>query len=229
MLSRLRRIVAIAIGLMACCVIAGILVPRPLWQTPAVEPKTHRILVLSNPIHTDIAIPVDDDVRKTFGFMKGAGLDVDLNGVGYVIFGWGGRAFYTETPTWAHLKTVPVLKSLTLDRSVMHVELGGEIPDGVPYATTVRIDEEGYQSVLGAIRQSFANSPAPPTALERGGYGPYDLFFEANGYFNVLSGCNSWTAAMLRQAGISTGWWAPLPWMLRLALHLHNDADIVSR
>ncbi|MGG2475846.1 DUF2459 domain-containing protein, partial [Rhizobium sp. BR5] len=40
-------------------------------------------------------------------------------------------------------------------------------------------------------------------------------FFEANGWFNAVAGCNTWSAAMLREAGIRTGWWTPLPPLLR--------------
>lgn len=56
-------------------------------------------------------------------------------------------------------------------------------------------------------------------------YGPNDLFYEANGWFNALAGCNVWTGRMLREAGITTGWWTPLPGLLTASLALHNDPD----
>jgi uncharacterized protein (TIGR02117 family) len=58
-------------------------------------------------------------------------------------------------------------------------------------------------------------------------YGSDDAFFEANGYFNALLGCNTWTAAALRAAGVKTGWWTPLPPLLITSLHLHNDVAAV--
>jgi len=223
------RIIAATVSVIVALAIAGVVLPKPIMLAHPDGPTSHRILILSNPIHTDIAIPVDDALRARFSFVGGTGLDLSLDGVRYLVFGWGGRAFYTETPTWADLKTVPVLKSLTLDRSVMHVELAGDIPDDSLYAMAVKLDQDGYERLVGAIRQSFADDSGNPIALTGYAYGPYDAFFEANGYFNVIAGCNTWTAAMLRQAGLVTGWWTPLPWMLRMALRLHNTAEIVAR
>ncbi len=50
--------------------------------------------------------------------------------------------------------------------------------------------------------------------IEGAAYGLDDAFFEARGGFNALAGCNTWTAAMLRQGGLTTGWWTPLPQLL---------------
>ena len=44
--------------------------------------------------------------------------------------------------------------------------------------------------------------------------------------FNALAGCNVWTAASLRQAGLKTGWWTPLPGLLGLSLKLHNPDGV---
>jgi uncharacterized protein (TIGR02117 family) len=172
---------------------------------------------------------VDESLKERFGFLQTAGLDLNLEGVHYLIVGWGGRAFYTETPTWADLKPMPVLKSLTLDRSVMHAELGGDIDPSAFYVTPVTVTPDGLERMIRFILHSFRQGTDGPILLPGAGYGPYDAFFEANGYFNVLFGCNSWTAAALRQAGLTTGLWAPLPWNLRAALHLHNAAAILGR
>ena len=231
MLSRIAKRIGMFVGVVMFLVAAGILLPR--WVAPA-DPDGDggpaiRILLLSNPIHTDLAIPVDDALRARFAFLRDAGLDLGLPGVHYLIVGWGGRAFYTQTPTWADLKTMPVLKSLSLDRSVMHMELGGDIDPSASYATAVNLDSAGLEKMIQFILQSFQQGPAGPILLPGAGYGPYDAFFEANGYFNVLFGCNNWTAAALRQAGLTTGWWMPLPWNVRAALHLHNTAAAVAR
>jgi uncharacterized protein (TIGR02117 family) len=211
-------------------VATGMLVPRPIWGTAASRPVdwSSRILVLSNPIHTDIAIPVSGDVLARFGFLSTGGLDLDNPNLRYVIFGWGGRAFYTETPTWADLKTVPVLKSLTLDRSVMHVELAGDIPFDRPEVSIIDIDAAGFDRLLTFIRGSFTVGESGPIPLLGSAYGDHDAFFEGEGYFNALAGCNTWTAAALRHAGLISGWWTALPWMLRVSLRLHNDAAVFA-
>jgi uncharacterized protein (TIGR02117 family) len=203
----------------------GIVVPRPLWHNGSTEKaeRSHQILMLSNPIHTDIAIPVDGDLLTRFAFLRTAGLDLDNPNLRYLIFGWGGRSFYTETRTWADLKAGPVLKSFGLDRSVIHVELAGDIPLDAPPVTAIDIDAEGLERLKQFILGSFVQADNGPVPLLGGNYGPNDAFFEARGYFNALMGCNTWTAAALRQAGLTSGLWTSLPWMLRMSLRLHND------
>lgn len=205
--SRFLKILVVGIMLVVASLIIGTITPRPIWQNrPTSTGTTKQILMLSNPIHTDIAIPVDDAVRAQFGFLPAAGLPIGLPQVRYVIFGWGGRAFYTETPTWSELKALPTFKGLTLDSSVMHVEIAGDIDRDDPSVTVVNVTDAGMAALADAIHDSFASGVDGPILLDGLSYGKYDAFFEAKGYFNALLGCNTWTAAMLREAGLSTGW-----------------------
>lgn len=223
MLRNRAKIAVSFIVLLILICLAGTLVPRPLLsQSVQSGAGRHQILVLRNPIHTDIAIPIDDTVRRDFGFVTASGLDLDTPGVRYLVFGWGGRAFYTETPTWADLKFMPVLRGLTIDASVMHVELAGDIPLASPNVTALEIGDEGHAKLLAFIRSSFTEAAGGPEVLPGFAYGQYDAFFEATGYFSAILGCNTWTAAALRQAGISTGWWTPLPAALLWSIRLHN-------
>ncbi len=203
----------------------GIVVPRPFRhdELAAKVERLQHVLVLSNPIHTDIAIPVDGDLLSRFAFLRTAGLDLDNPNLRYLVFGWGGRSFYIETKTWADLKADPVLKSFTLDRSVIHAELAGDIPLDAPAVTVIDIDDAGLERLKQFILASFDRSESGPISLPGSNYGPNDAFFEARGYFNALMGCNTWTAAGLRQAGLTTGLWTSLPWMLRMSLRLHNE------
>ncbi|MCX8996687.1 TIGR02117 family protein [Rhizobiaceae bacterium BDR2-2] len=215
---------AVAIGLVFLSVVAGMLVPRPLF-TPshaAAEGAFHRILVISNPIHTDIAIPLDTETRRQFSFLEGAGLPIEDGQAEWLVFGWGGRAFYVETPTWADLKPLPVLRALTLDRSVMHVDVAGHIPDTHPAVSSFDLDGAGYRRLLAFIAGSFAGAPDRVVPAADSGYSERDRFFEARGYFNALFGCNTWTAKALRTGGLRTGIWNPAPQTLVLSLNLFN-------
>lgn len=220
------KYLSIAFTLILCIIALGTLVPAPLAKdhaSVAAQPS-RRILILDNPIHTDIALPVDAELLERFAFLREASLDIDNPGVRYLIFGWGGRAFYTQTPTWADLKPLPVLKSLTLDRSVMHIALAGEISPTDDHVAALDLSDQGYRDMVEFILGSFAQVEGQKVPLMGQSYGQYDVFFEANGTFNVLLGCNTWTAAALRQAGMRTGWWTPLPPLLSASLWLHNDA-----
>lgn len=222
-MKKLGRILVRFLIVSALAVTLGALVPRPLWQTAGDRPvSTRHILVLRNPIHTDIAVPVDDAVLRRFHFLLDAGMPTDIAGVRYIVFGWGGRAFYLETPTWSHLKAVPVMKALTLDTSVMHVDIAGDITEPRPDVAGFDIGEDRFAALLDFIAASFQQGEGGPVIIENAAYSRFDRFFEAKGHFNALVGCNTWTAAALRTAGLRTGWWNPLPVSLGLSMRLYN-------
>ncbi|WP_137131735.1 TIGR02117 family protein [Rhizobium sp. FY34] len=224
-MNRLFRRVLILASIPIFMLVLGTLVPRPLSYPSGGDgnPPTRQILLLHNPIHTDIALRLDDDLRAEFSALGEQGFAVDHPNAVYLVLGWGGRAFYIETPTWGDLKPGPVVKALTLDRSVMHVNLAGEIPRDDPAVRRLVLSEAGYRQMLSAIKKSFATDAAGSLQpIADAAYGENDMFFEANGRFNALLGCNTWTGAMLRAGGLRTGWWTPLPPLLTLSLDLHD-------
>lgn len=212
-------------ALLVVIVAAGVLSPRPALIQHSAETtgNTNFVLVLSNPIHTDIALPVRGDVLARFGFLRDGNLDIDNPGVRYIVFGWGGRAFYTQTPTWANLKPLPLFKGVTIDKSVMHVSIAGDIPLSNADVTALSLSDARYENLVDFILGSFATEQGKQVPLIGTSYGKYDAFFEGVGYFTAVMGCNTWTAAALRNAGVSTGWWTPLPKLLSASLRLHND------
>ena len=219
----LRRLLRIAL-ILVCAFAAGTLVPRPLLapdRTVRASPS-RQILVVSNAIHTDIAIPIDAGLRSRFAFLREAGVPLDHPGARWLVLGWGGRAFYLETPTWADLKPLPLLKALTIDRSVLHVDVAGAIAASNPAVRGFYVDEAGQERLLAVIEASFARDAGAPVPVPDRSYGETDRFFEANASFNAFLGCNTWTAAALRAAGLRTGWWNPLPMSLVLSLDLHT-------
>jgi uncharacterized protein (TIGR02117 family) len=218
----LRRIAA-AIAVFGLLVTVGALLPRPLLSPGvAAGGERHRILVLSNPIHTDIAVPITDAVRGRFAFLDAAGVPIDDVAARYLIFGRGGRAFYIETPTWADLKPLPAVKGQTLDAAAMHVDIAGPISEDHPSVQGFDVEDAELARMLDFIRGSFTDDADGPLLIEGASYGRFDRFYEADGVFTALLGCNTWTARALREAGLQTGWWNPLPATLRLSLDLHN-------
>ncbi|QPC93802.1 TIGR02117 family protein [Mesorhizobium sp. INR15] len=222
-MKKFGRYLGFLLIMVALAVTLGTFVPRPLLRAAGEQSvATRHILVLKNPIHTDIAIPVDDAVRQRFRFLVEAGVPTDMPEVRYIVFGWGGRAFYLETPTWSQLKAVPVMKALTIDTSVMHVDITADIAEPQANVAGFDISEERFAALLDFIDASFQRGPAGPLVIENAAYSNFDRFFEANGHFNALVGCNTWTAAALRAAGLRTGWWNPLPVSLGLSMRLYN-------
>ncbi|WP_183732787.1 MULTISPECIES: TIGR02117 family protein [unclassified Rhizobium] len=214
-----------AIALLLLLVAGGTFIPRPLLVAAEASPETatsQRILLLSGPIHTDIAIPLDDRLRASFSFLEDAGIPVSDPAAQWLIFGWGGRSFYLETPTWADLKPMPVFRALTIDRSVMHVDIAGDISETHPAVTVLNVNGGRFEQLLGFVNDSFIRENGVVLPIGDRAYGTYDRFFEAKGYFNALLGCNTWTAAALRKGGLRSGFWNPLPQPLALSLLLFN-------
>ncbi len=65
----------------------------------------------------------------------------------------------------------------------------------------ISIDAEGLERLKRFVLDSFEQTDNLPSPLIGSNYGQNDAFFEARGYFNALMGCNTWTAAALRQGG----------------------------
>jgi uncharacterized protein (TIGR02117 family) len=220
--SGLRWFIAI-VGAVLAALILGTVLPRPLFDAAAGSgSEGRRILVLSSPIHTDIAIPAEALAGTEFEFLHQAGLPVDNPNARWVLFGWGGKAFYVATPELTDIRLEPLLKSFTLDSSVMHVQVTAAIDEAEPFVSGYTISKDELGRLLVFIRESFAEADGAPVRLSGTGYGASDTFFEAIGSFNAFLGCNTWTAAALREAGLRTGWWNPLPATLGWSLELYN-------
>jgi uncharacterized protein (TIGR02117 family) len=215
LVHRLGLLVAAVVLLM----VVGTLIPRPFLPVPDDGTPTRRILVVDNPIHTDVALPIDEAVVGRFSALGGSGLPIDHSGAKYLVFGWGSRAFYIETPTWSDLQPGPLFAAFTLDSSVMHVSVTGPL-DGAGHTwRTFDLTQPEFERLMDFIESSFGDFPKP---IADAGYDDNDRFFEAEGRFNALVGCNTWAAAALRAAGLRTGWWNPLPQTLGLSLDLWN-------
>lgn len=215
---------ALLLGAPALLVILGAVIPAAgVFEQPEGTPLTRRILVVSNPIHTDIAIRLDAQIRAALPFLAETGLPVDHPNARWLLIGWGGRAFYLETPSFADIKPQPTFKALTIDRSVMHVDVLGEVDQASPIVTPVDLSEAGYARMLSEIAASFSHIDGQVLPIAGYALTGNDRFYEAEGSFNaVLVGCNAWTARMLRSAGVRTGWWTPLPTTLTTSLRLLN-------
>ena len=223
MKTGIRWLLRITILLMALAA-GGTFIPRPLFAPVKASSAaaTQRILLLSGPIHTDIAIPLDEETRAAFSFLDDGDFPLGHPNAEWLVVGWGGRAFYLETPTWSKLKPLPVLRALTIDRSVLHVDLAGHITEPQPAVMAFDIDSDQMARLRSFMLDSFVRDEGKIAPIRNAGYGEIDRFFEAKGYFNALFGCNTWTAAALRSAGLRTGLWNPLPQSLRLSLGVYN-------
>ncbi len=165
-----------------------------------------RIYVEDNGIHTGIVLP-KHAAGQSFDDLVRAGdlADPRYAGHGWLSIGWGERAFYLGTPTWADVSPTTILAAATgSDAVVLHV---GHLPEpkGEPGVYPVTLSPDQYRRLVLAIRASFVQGPTVH------GYGPSDAFYPARGRYSAVQTCNAWTGAVLRAAGVPMGAWTPFP------------------
>ena len=185
-------------------------VPRNAGWTPPADGV--RILVESNGVHTDLVLPKAPARVALNALFPGRDLaDPRYAAFDHVAVGWGERTFYLETPTWADVRPLTVLRAATgSDRTVLHVEHLRMPPAGEDArAVTLRPDE--YRRLIAFVRASFASDRPDAPRWHRTGYGAGDAFYTATGRYSALATCNAGTGDALAAAGVRIGAWTPFP------------------
>ena len=123
----------------------------------------------------------------------------------WLLFGWGDRRFYVETPTWRDVRPGTVVAALVgSGDTLVHVDHWRAFePDDSVRALRLRPDE--YRRLAAFVDASFAKR------RERvPGYGPRDVFYAARGDYSAIATCNVWVGRALAHAGVEVGRWTPL-------------------
>jgi uncharacterized protein (TIGR02117 family) len=166
-----------------------------------------RIYVESNGVHTGLVMPVSAagvDWRADFPASDIG--DPRYAALGWVTVGWGDRAFYVETPTWADVRPLTVLRAaIGSRRTVLHVEHTNEPPAG-PDDRAIILTPDQYRRLAAYVRTSRG-----PGGKVAAGYGGYDVFYDGTGTYSAIDTCNEWTGRALREAGVRVGAWTPFP------------------
>jgi uncharacterized protein (TIGR02117 family) len=162
---------------------------------PALPAGDAALYVVARGWHTDIGLRVDATSASLAPWLQ------DFPGAHFVVFGFGERNFYMahETDSFTMLAALLpsasaiLLTALNAPPPVAFVE-HEVVTLHVPAATVARI--------AGLIRQSLeSQSDGAPVPL---GNGPYagSRFYASNETYDAFYTCNTWTARVLRDAGI---------------------------
>lgn len=209
LLGLIGRALAVFVALLALYVAAGLvggLIPVNRGAVPPDDAIT--VYIDDNGVHTGIIVPVaaegiDWRTRVPASHLR----DPRFGAHGWVMFGWGDRAFYLETPRWRDIKLSNVAAAaIGSDRTVVHASYVGD-PARVPARRAVRVSREGYRRLAAHIEASFSRTETAPIP----GYGRNDVFYPGTGRYSALNTCNEWTGAALRAAGVPMGAWTPFP------------------
>lgn len=201
---------AIALGPIALFALIGWIgssIPRNgEWVEPNQgEERTVEILVGSNGIHTEIAMPIttpEMDWSSTFPVSDIAAKFMPYT---HVAVSWGERAFFQETPKWADLNPLTAFAAMTGGEGVLHVAHYVRPAPSEDYRV-LRLRASEYR----ALTQTIAAQLAPASTREvLPGYASHDVFYTARGTYHLGNTCNQWTSDQLAAAGIATGYWTP--------------------
>ena len=184
--------------------IGGLIPANHTWRPPA---DGITVYVESNGIHTGLVLPkvaagIDWRPRVPAAALR----DPRYAAFDHLVFGWGERAFYLETPTWADVKARTILAAaIGSDRTLMHVEHVPR-PRVGPDVRRIVLRPAEYRALARYIAASFG-----PRSAALPGYGRADAFYEARGRYDAVRTCNAWTGNALAQAGVRVGAWTPFP------------------
>lgn len=183
---------------------AGVLshVPaNPGWREPA---DGVTIYLASNGVHTGIVAPVSTagvDWRRR---VRPSHLPDPASAGPWLLFGWGDRDFYRNTPTWADVRPSTALSALVgSGQTLVHVVHFDEFYTDVDMRP-LRLTSEEYGRLAQFIENSFAERPDVSP-----GYGTRDVFYTGRGRYSALRTCNVWTGNALKAAGVRTAVWSP--------------------
>lgn len=162
-----------------------------------------QIYVATNGIHTGLIVPASEAGIDWLQRVRPEHLaDPQLTGR-WLLFGWGDRDFYLNTPGWRDLTPLTAVKAVTgSGGSLIHVD-HLQTPEEAVDIRPITLSPAEYRRLADFIESHFA--PGGPIK----GYGERDLFYPARGRYSALRTCNNWTAEALTYAGVRVGRWTP--------------------
>lgn len=159
--------------------------------------KTKNVYILYNEMHSDIAFPIQDFNRSLFP-------EFQNKKTGYLLFGWGDKETYLNTPQWTDLTLSTTLKALFINTpTLMHVSY---IPNIHKYLNvkTIKLSVSEKTYLKNAILKDFNFE-----GKHYKGYEEEDFFYTAHKPYNLINTCNTWTGDKLREANVSMPYWTP--------------------
>jgi uncharacterized protein (TIGR02117 family) len=174
----------------------------------AQKDKAIEIFILSNGVHTDIVVPVKNELKdwsKEIRFHQTKSKDSLVN---YVAFGWGDKGFYLNTPEWSDLKASTALNAaFGLSSSAMHTTFYKNMQENAS-CKKIKISAEEYQKLVTYISESFeCDSSKRVQWISNYSYGKRDAFYEAKGSYNLFYTCNTWANNALKIANQKASLW----------------------
>ena len=157
------------------------------------------VLLLNHGYHSGLAI--ERETLEKYASAVGQGWLRDFPDADWFEIGWGDRGFYFSVPTFTDVTFAIGARALLWpSESVLHVATGTGTAKQV-FAGSEQIAFSLGDQDIRALITALESGSAGPVYLGRGLYLD-SLFYSGSGQYHMFYTCNSWTAAVLRQANI---------------------------
>ncbi|WP_394799680.1 TIGR02117 family protein [Flavobacterium amniphilum] len=199
------------IGFLLIYILSAFLLPKiPVNSDVTADGKTIQVYILSNGVHTDIVLPVKNDLYDWSQKVKFENTIAKDSTAQLVAFGWGDKGFYLETPTWDDLKFSTAFKAASgLSTSAIHTTFYKSLKENAQ-CKRLLISESEYMKLVGFITNSFKQDSDNFLKIETDAvYGKNDAFYEAKGSYSLFHTCNTWTNNALKAADQKAALWTP--------------------
>ena len=202
---------ALAIGLFFFAGWIGSSIPRNRdWREPPTsDPAAVTIFVETNGVHTALVLPkytAQKDWSDTFPV---GDLGDPARPYTHISVSWGERQVFLETPTWADLSPLTLLRTIGFGgEGLLHIAHYVR-PAAAADIRPVRLSAGQYSAIVRRIEAILPSGEAGEPRRHHPGYGNYDTFYDARGHYTAANTCNQWTSDTLANAGIRTGVWTP--------------------
>ncbi len=208
----LLKVTGILIGIILIYALLGYLLPFiEVSEKDDGEAKEIPIYIYTNGVHTDIVMPVKNDIHDwsskiSFSDTKSGKTDYQFVGIG-----WGDKGFYLDTPTWADLKFSTAFKAaFWMSESAMHCSFYRSMTEAAD-CKKIMVSRSQYRKLIDFVDAKFDKDDLgnyiliPTNAV----YGDNDAFYDAKGRYSFLNTCNTWANDALKAAGQKAAFWTP--------------------
>jgi uncharacterized protein (TIGR02117 family) len=202
------RFVLAIIAFLVVYMLAVLIISRIPVNSDPVESDEVTIFINSNGVHTDIVVPVKNDVKdwsKEILYVHTKSQDSIMK---YVAFGWGDKGFYLDTPEWSDLKASTAAKAaFYLGTSAMHTRYYADLKED-DSCIKLTISKKDYESLVRYINDSFQFGEDKKVLwIANQSYGQYDAFYEGKGKYSLFYTCNTWANNALKAANQRAALW----------------------
>ena len=152
----LLKVVGIILGIVIIYVILGLLIPYiPVSAKNDGQKKEIPIYIYTNGVHTDIVMPVKNDLQDWSRKIPFANTKSKRTDYQYIGIGWGDKGFYLDTPTWADLKFSTAIKAaFWLSDSAMHCTYYNTMKEGDD-CKMIMISRSQYENLVKYVEDKF--------------------------------------------------------------------------